>query len=74
MIAAAINRRLRVGRFIGSNSEFFEQIFVAFDGRMEASDNLCATDTIPVVTIAAIGLRFGDSADEDRKPAVWEPD
>jgi len=59
---------------MGLDSEFFEKVFVAFDGRLEASDNLCASDTVPVVTIAAVGLGFGKSADEDREPAVRESD
>ena len=52
------------------DSKLFEKVFVAFNGRREASDNLCATDTVPVVTVAAIGLRFGEGANENREPAV----
>jgi len=73
-IAAAMMSRLRVIRFMGLDSKFLEKVFVAFDGGLEASDDLCATDTVPVVTIAAIGLRFRESADEDREPAVRESD
>jgi hypothetical protein len=63
-----------VMRFMGLDSEFFEKVFVAFDGGLEASDNLCAADTVPVVTIAAVGLGFGKSANEDREPAVGKSD
>jgi len=66
--------RLMVTCFMGLDSKFLEEIFVAFDGRWEASDDFCAADTIPIVTIAAIGLRFRESANEDREPAVRESD
>jgi len=59
---------------MGLDSEFFEQVFVAFDGRLEASDDFCAADTVPVVTIAAVGLGFGESANEDCEPSVGEAD
>ena len=62
--------RLRVRRFMGLDSKLFEKVFVAFNGRSKASDNLCASDTVPIVTIAAVGLRFGESANEDCEPAV----
>ena len=61
-------------RFMGLDSKFFKQVFVAFDGRREASDNLCASDTVPVVTATAIGLRFGQCANENRETAVWQAD
>jgi hypothetical protein len=66
--------RLRVIRFMGLDSKLFEKVFVAFDGRPEAPDNLCAADTVPVVTVTAIGLRLGHGANEDREPAVGKPD
>ena len=68
-----MNRRLMVRR-MGLDSEFFEQVFVAFDGRLEASDDFCAADTVPIVTIAAVGLGFGESANEDCEPSVGEAD
>jgi hypothetical protein len=60
--------------FHGLDSEFFEKVFIAFSGGLEASDNLGAADTVPIVTIAAIGLGFGKSANEDREPAVGKSD
>lgn len=59
---------------MGLDSKFFEKVFIAFDGRSKASDYLCAADTVPIVTATAIGLRFGESANENRETAVWQAD
>ena len=59
---------------MGLDSKLFEKVFIAFNGRSKASDNLCATDTVPIVTVATIGLRFGEGANEDREPAVRQAD
>ena len=61
-------------RFMGLDSEFLEKVFVAFDGGLEAPDNLCAADTVPIVTIAAISLGFRESADDYREPAIGKSD